>query len=101
MCWWRLVNVVSAHICAYLCKSCYVCYLPYLPSPIPTPPNPSAGGDVSGGGGRWGWGGGGGDGAWEVGEVADVARTAYICANVCRNYIFQPLPTPLTQNTLR
>ena len=39
-------------------KSCYVCYLPYLPSPIPTHPNPSAGGDVSGGaGGRWGWGG--------------------------------------------
>ncbi len=70
------------HICAYLRKSCYVCYLPYLPSPIPTPiptpPNPSAGG---GGGGRgrvgWGcWGWGGGDGAWEVGEVADVARLA-------------------------
>ena len=30
-------NVVSTHICAYLRKSCYVCYLPYLPSPIPTP----------------------------------------------------------------
>ena len=67
-------NVV--HICAYLCKSCYVCYLPYLPSPIPTPPNPSAGGDVSGGwvgGAGVGW---GGAGAWEVGEVADVARLA-------------------------
>ena len=39
-------NVDSTHICAYLRKSCYVCYLPYLPSPIPTPiptpPNPSA-----------------------------------------------------------
>ena len=51
-------NVVSTHICAYLRKSCYVCYLPYLPSPIPIPPNPSAGGDVSGGwGGALGLGG--------------------------------------------
>ena len=45
-------NVDSPHICAYLRKSGYVCYLLYLPSPIPTHPNPSAGGDVSGG-----WGG--------------------------------------------
>ena len=37
-------NVDSTYICAYLYKSCYVCYLTYLPSPIPTPPNPSAGG---------------------------------------------------------
>ena len=35
-------NEDSTHICAYLRKSGYVCYLPYLPSPIPTPPNPSA-----------------------------------------------------------
>ena len=44
-------NVDSTHICAYLRKSGYVCYLPYLPSPIPTPPNPSAGGGESGVGG--------------------------------------------------
>ena len=42
-------KVDSTHIGAYLPKSCYVCCLPYLPSPIPTtiepPPNPSAGGE--------------------------------------------------------
>ena len=82
-------NVDSTHICAYLRKSCYVCYLPYLPSPIPTPistpPTPAPGGVGWGGdaGGGWGEGAGvggggdgGGDGAWEVGEVVDVARLA-------------------------
>ena len=64
-------NVDSTHVCAYLCKSCYVCYLPYLPSPIPTPiPTPHPGAGVGGDGD------GGVDGAWEVGEVADVARLA-------------------------
>ena len=68
-------NVDSTHICAYLRKSGYVCYLPYLPSPIPTTPNPSAGGGCLG----WEVGagvGGVGDEAWKVGEVADVARLA-------------------------
>ena len=71
-------NKDSTHICAYLRKSGYVCYLPYLPSPIPTsqpqrppthPPETSPPALGLGGGGD-----GGGDGAWEVGEVADVAR---------------------------
>ena len=43
-------NMDSTYICAYLRKSCYVCYLPYLPSPIPTPiptpPTPAPGGGV-------------------------------------------------------
>ena len=38
--------------------------------PPPTPPPPPPGAGVGGGGD------GGGDGAWEVGEVADVARLA-------------------------
>ena len=33
-------NNDSTHICAYLRKSGYVCYLLYLPSPIPTPSAP-------------------------------------------------------------
>ena len=35
-------------------------------------------------GGRGAGVGGDGDGAWEVGEVADVARLALRCANLCR-----------------
>ena len=69
-------NVDSTHVCAYLRKSCYVCYLPYLPSPIPTPiptppnrshptppapyPTPPALGPAGAG---WGWGCGGGCGS--------------------------------------
>ena len=71
-----MVNEDSTHICAYLRKSGYVCYFLYLPSPIPTPPNPSAGGGCLGWVGGGAGVGGGGDGAWEVGEVADVARLA-------------------------
>ena len=76
---WSELNVDSTYICTYLCKSCYVCYLPYLPSPIPTPiptpPNPSAGGGCLGGGGGGGR-GVGWVGGREVGEIADVARLA-------------------------
>ena len=73
-------NVEPTYICTYLCKSCYVSCLPYLPSPIPAAPNPSAGGGCLGGGhegGGVGAGvGGDGDGAGEVGEGAEVARLA-------------------------
>ena len=52
-------NVESTYICTYLCKSCYVCYLPYLLSPIPTPPQPQRWGGCLGwvGGGTLGLGG--------------------------------------------
>ena len=77
-------NIDSTHICKYLRKSCYVCYLPYppssIPTPIPTPPTPAPGG-MSRAGGCEGGGDAGvgavvGEGAWEVGEVADIARLA-------------------------
>ena len=42
----ELWEMYSTQICEYLYKSRYVCYLTYLPSPIPIPPHPSAGGDV-------------------------------------------------------
>ena len=68
-------NVDSTYLCTYLHKSAYICYLAYLPSPIPTPPTPQRPPppETSSPGAGFG---GGGDGAWEVGEVADVARLA-------------------------
>ena len=71
-------NVDSTQICAYLRKSRYVCYLTYLPNPIPTPAQDVWVGATTLGwrGAGVGWVGWGWDGASEVGEVADVARLA-------------------------